>query len=66
VLSRDARFVLQPLPAPRAPRDGWAVACAVKKDSTDLAAALQQAMQSLQSSGRLKELFRERDVVWRL
>lgn len=66
VLAGDDRFVLQPLPAPRAPRDGWAVGCAVKKDATELAEALQQAMQSLQASGRLVALFGEHGVRWRL
>ncbi|MEW6707582.1 MAG: transporter substrate-binding domain-containing protein [Pseudomonadota bacterium] len=66
VLGGDTRFVLQPLPSPRAPRDGWAVGCAVKKDATELAQALQQAMQWLQASGRLGEVFATHGVSWRL
>ncbi len=66
VLGDDARFMLQPLPSPRAPRDGWAVGCAVKKDATELAQALQQAMQLLQASGRLREIFAAHGVNWRL
>ena len=62
VLAGDERFTLQPLPTPRAPRDGWAVGCAVKKDATELAAGLQQAMQALQANGQLTALFRTHGV----
>jgi ABC-type amino acid transport substrate-binding protein len=65
-LRGDARFLIQPLPTPRAPRDGWAVGCAVRKDADDLAAALQQAMQGLRESGRLRALFQDAGVPWRL
>jgi ABC-type amino acid transport substrate-binding protein len=66
VLAGDARFVLQPLPSPRAPRDGWAVGCAVRQDASELAAALQQAMQTLQASGRLQAIFTAGHVSWHL
>jgi len=66
VLARDERFVIEPLPAPRAPRDGWAVGCAVKKEADDLAAALQGAMQSLAESSRLAEIFDHSGVGWRV
>lgn len=66
VLRDDARFAIAPLPAPRAPGDGWAIGCAVKKDAGDLALALQQAMQALQSSGRLAAHFTAGGVRWRL
>ena len=39
VLGNDARFAIEELPAPREPRDGWAVGCALKKDAGDLALA---------------------------
>lgn len=65
-LHGDDRFVIGPLPSPRAPHDGWAIGLAIKKDATDLALALQQAMQALQASGRVKELFRAHDVAWHL
>jgi ABC-type amino acid transport substrate-binding protein len=65
-LHGDSRFVIQPLPTPRAPRDGWAIGCAVRKDADDLAAALQQAMQGLRESGRLQALFQDAGVTWRL
>jgi ABC-type amino acid transport substrate-binding protein len=41
------------------------VGCAVRKDAGDLAAALQQAMQSLQASGELALPFERRGVRWR-
>jgi ABC-type amino acid transport substrate-binding protein len=66
VLQGDPRFALQPLPSPRAPSGGWAVGCAVRHGADDLAAALQEAMQSLQASGRLKDLFAARHVGWHL
>jgi hypothetical protein len=66
VLAGDARFALQPLPAPRAPRDGWAVGCAVRKDAQELATALQQGMEALRAGGRLREIFRSHRVEPRL
>ena len=66
VLRGDPRYALQPLPTPRAPRDGWAIGCAVRKDADDLADALQRAMQSLRESGRLQALFQDGGVTWRL
>ena len=62
VLGGDERFALQPLPSPRAPRDGWAVGCAVRKDATELAAGLQQAMAALRADGRLQAIFRRHRV----
>jgi ABC-type amino acid transport substrate-binding protein len=66
VLAGDARWRLQPLPSPRLPGDGWAVACAVRADANDLAEALQEAMQALQADGRLQALFKQGKVAWRL
>jgi ABC-type amino acid transport substrate-binding protein len=66
VLANDTRFTIEALPAPRAPRQGWAIGCAVKKDAADLALALQQATQSLQATGELAMLFERRGVRWRL
>lgn len=66
VLQGDPRFALQPLPTPRIPPGGWAVGCAVRSGAGDLAAALQEAMQSLQASGRLKDLFAAQHVGWHL
>jgi ABC-type amino acid transport substrate-binding protein len=64
VLGGDARFAVTPLPSPRAPRDGWAVGLAVRKDATALAAALQHAMDDLAASGRLAEIFARANLPW--
>jgi ABC-type amino acid transport substrate-binding protein len=64
VLGGDARFAIQPLPLPRL-RDGWAVGCAVKKDATDLAQALQAAMNELAANGELARIFTAGKVAWR-
>ena len=66
VLGGDKRFELQPLPSPRVPPAGWAVGCAIRQDAGELAAALQEAMQALQASGRLQALFGEQHVSWHL
>lgn len=64
VLGGDARFAIEPLPLPRA-RDGWAVGCAVRRESGDLAQALQAAMNQLATSGELGRMFASRKVAWR-
>ncbi|MEJ8853309.1 transporter substrate-binding domain-containing protein [Variovorax robiniae] len=64
VLRGDARFAIAPIPVPRAPRDGWAVGLAVKKDATDLAQALQAAMNELGTSGQLRKMFEGANVAW--
>ncbi len=64
VLAGDARFAIEPWPLPRA-RDGWPVGCAVKKDATDLAQALQAAMNGLAASGELGRLFAQAKLSWR-
>ncbi|MBX3605762.1 MAG: transporter substrate-binding domain-containing protein [Piscinibacter sp.] len=65
VLRGDARFAIDPLPTPRAPRDGWAVGMAVKRDATELAQALQAAVNELAASGRMAEIFARGNVGWR-
>jgi ABC-type amino acid transport substrate-binding protein len=64
VLSGDARFAIDPLPVPRM-RDGWAVGMAVKKESEDLAFALQAAVNQLTENGELGRLFATAKVGWR-
>ena len=64
VLAGDARFVIEPLPLPRM-RDGWAVGCAVKAEATDLAQALQAAMNQLASDGSLTAMFSRAKLSWR-
>jgi len=65
VLRDDKRFVVEPLPSPRAPREGWAVGMAVKRDATELAQALQAALDGLARSGRLAEIFGRGNLGWR-
>jgi ABC-type amino acid transport substrate-binding protein len=64
VLRGDARFAITPLPSPRAPREGWAVGMAVKRDASDLAQALQRVVNDLAASGRLREMFARANVAW--
>lgn len=64
VLAGDLRFIIESLPVPRM-RDGWAVGCAVKDESTDLAVAVQSAMNGLAASGELKTIFAAGRVTWR-
>lgn len=64
-LRGDARFAIAPIPMPRAPRDGWAVGMATKKSATDLAEALQGALNGLAESGALKAMFAKANLDWR-
>ncbi|WP_218511628.1 ABC transporter substrate-binding protein [Variovorax sp. dw_308] len=64
VLRGDARFAIASIPVPRAPREGWAVGLAVRKDATDLAQALQAAMNELGTSGQLRKIFEGANVAW--
>lgn len=65
VLGGDERFRIEPLPLPRAPRQGWAVGMAVKKEAPDLAQALQATLNQRQADGRLAQLFAAARVPWR-
>lgn len=65
VLSREAGIAIEPLPVPRAPKDGWAVGCAVKKSATALAQAVQAAMNTLADKGELQAIFSASGVSWR-
>jgi len=64
VLRGDARYAITPMPSPRAPRDGWAVGMAVKRDATDLAQALQAAVNDLAAKGTLRQMFERSNVGW--
>ncbi len=64
VLHGDPRFAVAPMPSPRAPRDGWAVGMAVKRDATELAQALQRAVNELAVSGGLREMFSRGNLAW--
>jgi ABC-type amino acid transport substrate-binding protein len=63
-LGQDPRFVIEPLPVPRM-RDGWAAGLAVKKEATDLAQALQAAVNQLTESGEIGRVFAAAQVAWR-
>jgi len=63
VLGGDRRYAIEPLPLPRM-REGWAVGMAVKKESTDLAQALQAAINALGDSGELERMFARHNVAW--
>ena len=65
VLRGNDKFAIDPMPSPRAPREGWATGLAVKRDATDLAQALQAAINGLGQSGRIKEIFARHNVAWR-
>jgi ABC-type amino acid transport substrate-binding protein len=64
VLAGDARFVIEPLPVPRM-RDGWVIGCAVKREATDLAQAVQAAINTLAASGELGRIFAKAKLSWR-
>ncbi len=64
VLAGDARFAIEPLPVPRM-RDGWVIGMAVKKESEDLALALQAAVNQLTENGELGRFFAAGKVGWR-
>lgn len=65
VLRGDARYAVTPLPSPRAPRDGWAIGMAVKRDAAGLAQALQGGLNEVARNGRLGEMFARANVAWR-
>jgi ABC-type amino acid transport substrate-binding protein len=65
VLGQDKRFMIEALPMPRAPRNGWAVGMAVKKESQDLGRALQAAVNKITADGRLAQAFASAQVPWR-
>ena len=64
VLKGNKQFKVIPMPIPRAPRSGWAVGMAVKKNSTDLARELQTAINSMSADGRLSKIFAAQGVPW--
>ncbi|MEY2653691.1 MAG: hypothetical protein RLZZ524_719, partial [Pseudomonadota bacterium] len=64
VLRDDPRYAITPLPIPRAPRDGWAVGMAVKRNAGDLARALQGSLNELAEQGRLREIFATGGLAW--
>ncbi|MEY4754863.1 MAG: hypothetical protein RJA44_2538, partial [Pseudomonadota bacterium] len=63
-LHGQSRYAITPLPMPRAPRDGWAVGMAVKRDATDLAKALQAGLNQLAEKGELRRIFAGAGLNW--
>jgi polar amino acid transport system substrate-binding protein len=46
-------------------RAGWVIGCAVKREATDLAQAVQAAINTLAASGELGRLFAKAKLSWR-
>ena len=65
VLGGDPRFVIAPLPTLSNSRAGWAVGLAVKKEATDLAEALQAAVDGMIADRRMQQIFSRGNVTWR-
>ncbi|WP_426211931.1 substrate-binding periplasmic protein [Massilia sp. TWP1-3-3] len=57
VLRGDRAFPVHDIAFQRLPRSGWAVGMAVRKDDTEMAKLLQQAMNEMAASGELKAIF---------
>ena len=64
VLGGDPRFVITPLPTLSNSRGGWAVGLAVKKDASDLAEALQGAVDGMIADRRMQQVFSKGNVTW--
>lgn len=58
----DAKFEVTDAPFQRLPRKGWVIGMAVKKENTELARALQQAVNELFDSGDMAALFNKHGV----
>jgi len=63
-LRGDPLYAISPLPSPRAPREGWAVGMAVKRDAGELAEALAKSVADLIASGRLQQMFARGNMSW--
>ncbi len=62
VMRNDPAFEVTDAPFPRLPRKGWVIGMAVKKDSTELAQAVQKAVNELFESGEMAKLFEKHGV----
>lgn len=58
----DPAFPLNEVAFQRLPRAGWAVGMAVRKDDTEMARLLQQAINELRASGELQAIFARHGV----
>lgn len=63
-LKGNPQYRVIAMPIPRASRNGWAVGMAVKKNATDLARALQAAVNTMSKDDRLAKIFAGHDVPW--
>lgn len=63
-LKGNPQYRVIPMPIPRSSRNGWAVGMAVKKNATDLARALQSAVNTMSQDNRLAKIFAGHDVPW--
>lgn len=59
----DPAFPLSDLSFARLPRQGWVVGLAVRQDDTELARALQEALNALEASGELAKIFAKYGVT---
>ncbi len=62
VLRGDAAFEVTEAPFPRLPRKGWVIGMSVKKENTELAQAVQKAVNELFESGEMAALFARHGV----
>ncbi len=61
-IRNDPAFEVTDAPFQRLPRKGWVIGMAVKKDSTELAQAVQKAVNDLFESGEMAKLFEKHGV----
>ena len=64
VLKGNRQYRVIPMPVPRTPRAGWAVGMAVKRNATDLARALQTAVNNMAKDDRMANIFTAHHVPW--
>ncbi len=62
VLHGDPAFEVTDAPFPRLPRKGWVIGMSVKKENTELAQAVQKAVNDLFDSGEMAALFAKHGV----
>lgn len=61
--TKAAGWQLSALPLPGTPANGWPVGMAVKASNKDLGAAIQSAMQTLQSNGDILAIFKKHGLT---
>lgn len=63
-LGRDARFALSLVPAPQVPAGGWVLGMAVRASATELARAVEAAVDAMAVDGQIERIFTEKGVQW--